>query len=154
MRKVNSKEWSRLRKMGVLGCVQVAVFIGWSGSASLEKVTFEQRFGGGEGENHSDVSATITLTSSWGRPCVGKHFVNSIDSADREQTKNKAICPGILGLPCPQERRCWPLSQTTLDSSVGEELLGGLHSRWESKVFCFQDMPLPGVQNSLKGQNK
>lgn len=47
-----------------------------------------------------------------------------------------------------------PLSQAMLDPSAGEEQPGGPCSHWGSKVLCFHDMPFPGVQDSLKGQNK
>lgn len=110
-----------------------------------EKVIVEQRFGGEE-ESRSDV---IMLTSSYCWSCVAKHFGNGTDSADRGETNNKAICPDMS-----PERICWPLSHTMWDPSVREEQPGAPHSHWESKAFCFQDMPLSEVQESLKNQNK
>ena len=108
--------------------------------------------GGAEGEGHSEG----TTISKWISSCcwshIGKHFVNRIDSADSKQITRLFALASWTDMSL--EKGCWPLSQVMLDPSVGEEQPGGPQSRWENRVFCLQDMPLPGIQNSWKDQNK
>lgn len=132
------------------------MFTGWSGQASPRRLMFEQTLGGYVGESfrchcqpHVDIIQPLVMR--------GKALRKQCRLGQQQANSQPDHLSSHVRLTCPLERRCWPLSQTVLDSSIGKEQVGGPCSHWESRVsrvFSLQDMPLPGVQNSLKTQNK
>ena len=151
-RKENVKIWGNLRKKrsaGVWTDYRVHRVVG----TGFTRLMSEQTLGGCVGESfrchchpHVDIIQPLVMR--------GKAFCKQCRLGQQQANKQPGRLSLYLRLTCPLEGRCWPLSQTVLDSSVGKKQAGGPLSHWESRVFCLQDMPLPGVQSSLKTQDK
>lgn len=77
-----------------------------------------------------------------------------LDTADREETNNHHLS-WHLRLICPQTRDAglYPRPFWIL-LSEGETSRTPLPLYLEKQAFCFQDMPLSGVHNSLKSQKQ
>ena len=99
-----------------------------------EKVMFEQTLVGYVGESfrchrqpHVDIIQPLVMH--------GKALCKQCRFGQQQANKQPDHLSSHLRLMCPLERRCWPLSQTMLDSSVGKEQVGPLGKQGKQGIL-------------------